>query len=83
MKAKIIKMSKVVDAIKTLLTKKDVKKVPLKKDSIIESKYRLLKDDTLCISDKILYRIEALRDFSDVKKGDKGWLCRERKESFT
>lgn len=34
-------------------------------------KYKLTKE-TIIIADKTLHRIEALRDFGDVKKGDKG-----------
>ena len=36
-----------------------------------EKKYKLT-DECITINDKKLYRIESLRDFSDVKKGDKG-----------
>jgi len=35
-------------------------------------KYELIKDDTKTINNKTLYRIRALRDFNDVKKGDLG-----------
>ncbi|MEY8435077.1 hypothetical protein AALA56_04460 [Streptococcus hyointestinalis] len=35
-------------------------------------KYELLKDDTKIMSGRTLYRIKALRDFSDVEKGDLG-----------
>ena len=38
----------------------------------MEKKYRLLEDDTITVSGRTLHRIEALRDFADVKKGDKG-----------
>lgn len=38
----------------------------------MEKKYRLLEDETITIDGRTLYRIEALRDFADVKKGDKG-----------
>lgn len=38
----------------------------------MEKKYRLLEDDIITVGGKTLYRIEALRDFADVKKGDKG-----------
>lgn len=47
-------------------------------DTTIESlflgkkKYRLLKNDTIEFCGKTLYRIEALKNFADVKKGDKG-----------
>ena len=35
------------------------------------AKYKLTKE-TISVDGKTLYRIEALKDFSDVKKGDKG-----------
>lgn len=38
----------------------------------MEKKFRLLEDDTITVGGRTLYRIEALRDFVDVKKGDKG-----------
>lgn len=38
----------------------------------MKKKYRLLKDDTVVVNNKTLYRIEALRDFSNIKKGDLG-----------
>lgn len=38
----------------------------------MEKKYRLLEDDTITVSGRTLYRIEALRDFADVEKGSKG-----------
>lgn len=38
----------------------------------MEKKYRLLKNDTITVEGRILYRIVALRDFAYVKKGDKG-----------
>lgn len=31
-----------------------------------------LTDECITIGDRKLYRIEVLKDFSDVKKGDKG-----------
>ena len=37
----------------------------------MEKKYKLT-DETINVDGKTLYRIEALKDFSDVKKGDKG-----------
>ena len=37
----------------------------------MEKKYKLTKE-TINVFNKTLYRIEALRDFNDVKKGDKG-----------
>lgn len=36
-----------------------------------ENKYKLT-DETITCLDKVLRRIEALKDFADVKKGDKG-----------
>ncbi|UEA63077.1 hypothetical protein LK429_00355 [Hoylesella buccalis] len=38
----------------------------------MKKKYRLLVDETITVSGRTLYRIEALRDFEYVKKGDKG-----------
>lgn len=38
----------------------------------MEKKYRLLEDDTITVGGRTLYRIEALKDFASVKKGDKG-----------
>lgn len=38
----------------------------------MEKKYRLLVDDTITVSGRTLYRIEAVRDFANVKKGDRG-----------
>lgn len=35
-------------------------------------KYELLKDDTIQIGESTLYRVRALKDFSDVKAGDLG-----------
>ena len=37
----------------------------------MEKKYKLI-DEYITIGDKKLYRIEALKDFADVKKGDEG-----------
>ena len=37
----------------------------------MEKKYKLT-DETIKIIDRTLHRIEALKDFGDVKKGDKG-----------
>ena len=37
----------------------------------MENKYKLT-EETINVGDTALYRIEALRDFGDVKKGDKG-----------
>ena len=36
-----------------------------------EIKYRLT-EESVVVNDKTLYRIEALKDFGDVHKGDKG-----------
>ena len=38
----------------------------------MEKKYKLLKNDTIMVNGRALYRIEALKDFADVRKGDKG-----------
>lgn len=38
----------------------------------MEKKYRLLERDTKKVDGRTLYRVEALRDFADEKKGDKG-----------
>ena len=38
----------------------------------MERKYELLKDDTIKISHRTLYRIKALRDFGNVKKDELG-----------
>lgn len=37
----------------------------------MEKKFRLT-NETINFNDVTLYRIEALRDFSDIKVGDKG-----------
>ena len=37
----------------------------------MEKKYKLT-EETINVNGKTLYRIEALRDFNDVKKGNKG-----------
>ena len=37
----------------------------------MEKKYKLT-NETINVDGRTLYRIEALRDFGDVKKGDKG-----------
>lgn len=37
----------------------------------MEKKYKLT-EETINVMDRTLYRIEALKDFNDVKKGDKG-----------
>lgn len=38
----------------------------------MKKKYRLLENDTIRVDGRTLYRIKALRDFADVRKGDKG-----------
>lgn len=38
----------------------------------MENKKYKLTDDIVEVDGKALYRIEALKDFNDVKKGDKG-----------
>lgn len=38
----------------------------------MEKKYRLLKDRTICVNGHILYRIQALKSFKDVKINDIG-----------
>ena len=43
-----------------------------------EKKYKLT-DECITISDKKLYRIESLREFSDVKKGDKGGFVENKR----
>ena len=48
----------------------------------MEKKYRLLENDTKKVNGKTLYRIEALRDFADVKKGDKGGYV-EKEENLS
>lgn len=38
----------------------------------MEKKFRLLENDAIIIGGITLYRIEALKDFGNIKKGDKG-----------
>lgn len=45
---------------------------------MMEKKYKLT-DETISYRGKTLYRIEALRDFNDVKKGDKGGFVESEK----
>lgn len=40
-------------------------------------KYKLT-EETIIVIDKSLYRIEALKDFGNVKKGDKGGFVETR-----
>ena len=47
----------------------------------MEKKYKLT-EETINVGDKTLHRIEALRDFSDVKKGDKGGYI-EKEENLS
>ena len=47
----------------------------------MEKKYKLT-EETLKVYDKTLYRIEALKDFNDVKKGDKGGFI-EKEENLS
>lgn len=40
-----------------------------------EKKYVILENETIEVNLRVLYRIQALKNFSDVKKGDKGgWV---------
>lgn len=48
----------------------------------MEKKYRLLENDTITVGFKTLYRIEALKDFAGVKKGDKGGYV-EKEENLS
>ena len=45
----------------------------------MEKKYRQLENDTRTVDGKTLYRIEALKDFAGVKKGDKGGYIESEK----
>ena len=45
----------------------------------MEKKYELLKDDSIKFGNRTLYRIRALRDFNDVKKGDLGGYVENEK----
>lgn len=49
--------------------------------SYMEKKYKLT-DETIEVDGKTLYRIEALKDFSNVKKGDKGGFI-EKEENLS
>ena len=41
-------------------------------------KYELIKETETCSKRRIMYRIRALKDFSDIKAGDiGGWVCSE------
>ena len=46
----------------------------------MEKKYRLT-DETINVDGRILHRIEALKDFGNVKKGDKGGFV-EKEETY-
>ena len=48
----------------------------------METKKYKLTDETMTIYGRTLYRIEVLRDFSDVKKGDKGGYI-EKEENLS
>ena len=48
----------------------------------METKKYKLTDETKNIYGRTLYRIEALKDFSDVKKGDKGGYI-EKEENLS
>lgn len=41
-------------------------------ESLTDQKYEYVMDDTIEVDDQTLYRIRAVRDFSDVEKGDLG-----------
>ncbi len=44
----------------------------------MDKKYRILEEEFIEYLGRKLYRIEALRNFADVKKGDKGsWIEKE------
>ena len=45
---------------------------------MIEAKFKLT-EETINVNGKTLYRIEALKDFGDVKKGDKGGFVENEK----
>ena len=45
----------------------------------MEKKYRLLENDTITVGNRTLHGIEALRDFADVRKGDRGGYIENRK----
>ena len=47
----------------------------------MEKKYKLT-DETISVNGRTLYRIEALKDFGDVKKGDKGGYV-EKEENLS
>ena len=47
----------------------------------MEKKYRLT-DETINVDGRILHRIEALKDFGNVKKGDKGGFV-EKEENLS
>ena len=45
----------------------------------MEKKYKLLENDTITVDGRALYRIEAIKDFADVRKGDKGGYVESEK----
>jgi len=42
-------------------------------------KYKLLKDDNIQFSNKTICRIQALKDFGNVKKGDVGGFIEDER----
>jgi carbonic anhydrase/acetyltransferase-like protein (isoleucine patch superfamily) len=48
----------------------------------MNTKYRILKNDKICVNDSILYRIKALRDFGGVETGDLGGYI-EKEENLS
>ena len=42
-------------------------------------KFKLLENDTIEVFGRTLYRIESLKDFADVKRGDKGGYVEKSK----
>lgn len=49
-----------------ITNKKETNNIP------IQDKYELVRDDNITIREKTLYRIRALKDFYNVRKGDLG-----------
>ena len=52
------------------------------KKSSVEKKYKLTDETTVVHGDITLYRIQALRDFGDVKKGDLGGFVESEENLF-
>lgn len=45
----------------------------------MEQKYKILQDETIRHEGRTLYRIQAVKDFNDVKSGDRGgWIQKEK-----